>query len=26
VDAVKAKFAWARGAMLVHVKDVKTQL
>ena len=26
VDAVKAKFPWARGAMVVHVKDVKTQL
>jgi Pyridoxamine 5'-phosphate oxidase len=26
VDAVKAKFPWARGAMIVHVEDVKTQL
>jgi hypothetical protein len=26
VDAVKAKFPWARGAMVVHVEDVKTQL
>jgi hypothetical protein len=26
VDAVKAKFPWARGAMLIHVEDVKTQL
>ena len=26
VDAVKAKFPWARGAMVVHVDDVKTQL
>ena len=26
VDTVKAKFPWARGAMLVHVEDVKTQL
>jgi hypothetical protein len=26
VDAVKAKFPWARGAMVIHVEDVKTQL
>ena len=26
VDAVKAKFPWARGAMVNHVEDVKTQL
>ena len=26
VDAVKAKFPWARGAMIVHVEDVKTKL
>ena len=26
VDAVKAKFVWARGAMLVHVETVNTQL
>ena len=26
VDAVKANFPWARGAMLIHVEDVKTQL
>jgi hypothetical protein len=26
VDAVKAKFPWARGAMVVHVDEVKTQL
>jgi hypothetical protein len=26
VDAVKAKFPWARGAMVIHVVDVKTQL
>ena len=26
VDAVKTKFPWARGAMVVHVEDVKTQL
>ena len=26
VDAVKAKFPWARGAMIIHVEDVKTQL
>ena len=25
-DAVKAKFPWARGAMVVHVADVKAQL
>ena len=26
VDAVKAKFPWARGAMVIYVEDVKTQL
>jgi len=26
VDAVKEKFPWARGAMVIHVEDVKTQL
>ena len=26
VDAVKPKFPWARGAMVVHVDEVKTQL
>jgi hypothetical protein len=26
VDAVKTKFPWARGAMVIHVEDVKTQL
>ncbi len=26
VDTVKAKFPWARGALVVHVEDVKTQL
>jgi hypothetical protein len=26
VDAVKAKFPWPRGAMVIHVEDVKTQL
>lgn len=26
VDAVKAKFRWARGAMVVHVETVKAQL
>ena len=26
VDAVKAKFPWARGAMVIHVEDSKTQL
>ena len=26
VDAVKAKFPWARGAMVIHVVDVETQL
>jgi hypothetical protein len=26
VDAVTTKFPWARGAMVVHVEDVKTQL
>jgi hypothetical protein len=26
VDAVKAKFPWARGAMVIHVENVKTQL
>ncbi len=26
VDAVKEKFRWARGAMVIHVEDVKTQL
>lgn len=26
VDTVKAKFPWARGAMVIHVEDVKTQL
>jgi hypothetical protein len=26
VSAVKAKFPWARGAMVIHVEDVKTQL
>lgn len=25
-DAVKAKFKWARGAMVVHVEEVKAQL
>jgi len=25
-DAVKAKFQWARGAMVVHVEDVTAQL
>lgn len=26
VDAVKAKFPWARGALVIRVEDVKTQL
>ena len=26
VDAVKAKFPWARGALVIHVEDVTTQL
>ena len=26
VNAVKAKFPWARGAMVIHVDDVKLQL
>ncbi len=26
VDSVKAKFPWARGALVVHVEDAKTQL
>jgi hypothetical protein len=26
LEAVKAKFPWARGAMVIHVEDVKTQL
>ncbi len=26
VDEVKAKFAWARGALVVHVEEVQTQL
>jgi predicted pyridoxine 5'-phosphate oxidase superfamily flavin-nucleotide-binding protein len=26
VNAVKAKFPWARGAMVIHVEDVQTQL
>jgi hypothetical protein len=26
VDVVKAKFPWARGAMVIHVEDIKTQL
>ena len=26
VDAVKVKFPWARGALVIHVEDVKTQL
>lgn len=26
VDAVKAKFPWARGALVIHVEDVKLQL
>ena len=26
VDAVKAKFPWARGALVIHVEDAKTQL
>ena len=26
VDAVKTKFPWARGALVIHVEDVKTQL
>ena len=26
VEAVKTKFPWARGAMVIHVEDVKTQL
>ena len=26
VDAVKAKFPWARGAMIVHVEEVQAQL
>jgi len=26
VDAVKAKFPWARGALVIHVEEVKLQL
>lgn len=26
VNAVKAKFPWARGAMVIHVEEVKAQL
>ena len=26
VDAVKAKYPWARGALVIHVEDVKAQL
>lgn len=26
VDAVKAKFPWARGALVIHVEDVRAQL
>ena len=26
VDTVKARFPWARGAMVIHVENVKTQL
>ena len=26
VDAVKAKFPWARGALVIHVEDVQAQL
>ncbi len=26
VDAVKAKFPWARGALVIHVEDVNMQL
>lgn len=26
VDSVKAKYPWARGALVIHVEDVKTQL
>jgi hypothetical protein len=26
VDAVKVKFPWARGALVIHVEDVKMQL
>jgi hypothetical protein len=26
VDAVKAKFPWARGALVIHVEEVRTQL
>lgn len=26
VDAVKAKFPWARGALVIHVEEVKAQL
>ncbi len=26
VDTVKAKFPWARGAMVIHIEDVRTQL
>ena len=26
MDTVKTKFPWARGALVVHVEDVKTQL
>jgi predicted pyridoxine 5'-phosphate oxidase superfamily flavin-nucleotide-binding protein len=26
VDAVKAKFPWARGAIVIHVEEVKAQL
>lgn len=26
VEKVKAKFPWARGALLIHVEDVQTQL
>ena len=25
-DAVRAKFPWARGAMVIHVDDIRTQL
>lgn len=26
VEAVKAKFPWARGALVIHVEDVRSQL
>lgn len=26
VDKVKAKFSWARGALVIHVEEAKTQL